>query len=516
MKKSLSYYNITRVKEVFLFLLTIFLLIKKKDRFLIFKPLSPKGLKESINRLGASYIKLAQVLATRADFFSGEYLEELKTLHDEILPMSQAEFQKVFSKAFPTNPFKSFDDTPIASASIGQVHQAYLQEGTKVAVKFRRFGITEQVYADIKILRFFNFIFRPLFSYYTKNSVEAVIEEFSIMIKQEVDFANELENLIKFSQVYKESEVKFPKPYAHYCCEDAIVMSFEEGYRFDDKKNLAKLGISFENIMGKLIYFYMEQMLINGYFHADPHPGNLLIDEEGNLILLDFGMVKKIPNLTRIAIIELIKSANERDFELYITACKRLGIVAHDAPEIRMQELAENMFDIFGDNNLDSSSMQELAFDLLESMKDLPFKLPQEAIYMLRVSAIIEGLGTTYIKNFNGIKDILPVLQKHIPKALGGNDKILKLLKNEVTGFPLTVRRVKKVITDLSENALQVHMNSDSIDLMVQRQRAYLKPIGKGLLLIVSAFFLLAVDDTQETASITLFSLGVLIIFFNL
>jgi len=181
-----------------------------------------------------------------------------------------------------------------------------------------------------------------------------------------------------------------------------------------------------------------------------------------------------------------------------------------------MQELAENMFDIFGDNNLDSSSMQELAFDLLESMKDLPFKLPQEAIYMLRVSAIIEGLGTTYIKNFNGIKDILPILQKHIPKALGGNDKILKLLKNEVTGFPLTVRRVKKVITDLSENALQVHMNSDSIDLMVQRQRAYLKPIGKGLLLIVSAFFILSIDDTQKTASITFFSLGVLVIFFNL
>jgi len=516
MKKTLSYYRISRVKEVFLFLLTIFLLIKKKDKFLIFKPLSPKGLKRCINSLGASYIKLAQVLATRADFFSKEYLEALKTLHDEIPPMSKEEFKEVFSKAFPKNPFKSFDDTPIASASIGQVHQAYLQDGTKVAVKFRRLGIAEQVYADIKILRFFNYIFRPLFSYYTKNSVEAVIEEFAIMIKQEVDFANELENLIKFSQVYKESGVKFPKPYVEFCCENAIVMSFKEGYRFDDKENLEKLGISFEDIMGKLIYFYVEQMLINGYFHADPHPGNLLIDTEGNLILLDFGMVKKIPNLTRVAIIELIKSANERDFELYITACKRLGVIAHDAPEIRMQELAENMFDIFGDNNLDSSSMQELAFDLLASMKDLPFKLPQEAIYMLRVSAIIEGLGTTYIKNFNGIKDILPILQKHIPEALGGSDKILKLLKNEVTGFPLTVRRVKKVITDLSENALQVHMNSDSIDLMVQKQRAYLKPIGKGLLLIVSAFFILSIDDTQKTASITFFSLGVLVIFFNL
>jgi len=503
MRKRVSYYNIVRVKEVFLFLFTIFLLIKKRERFLIFTPLSPTALKESINRLGASYIKLAQVLATRADFFNEEYLRELKTLHDEIPPMSKAEFDIVFSRAFKTDPFKSFDKTPIASASIG-------------AVKFRRYGITKQVDADIKILRFFNRLFRPLFSHYTKNSVEAVIEEFSIMIKQEVDFKNELENLNKFSQVYKDSGVKFPKPFEEYCSQDAIVMSFEEGYRFDDRENLAKLGIKFEDIMGKLIYFYTEQMLINGYFHADPHPGNLLIDEKGDLILLDFGMVKKIPNLTRVAIIELIKSANERDFELYITACKRLGIIASDAPEIRMQELAENMFDIFGDENLDASSMQQLAFDLLESMKDLPFKLPQEAIYMLRVSAIIEGLGTTYIENFNGIKDILPILQKYIPKALGGNDQIIKLLKNEVTGFPLTVRRVKKVITDLSENALQVHMNPDSIDLLVQRQKAYLKPIGKGLLLIMTAFFLLSLDDTQKTLSVTLFSLGIFIIFFNL
>ncbi len=516
MKKSLSYYNPTRVKDVFLFLLTVFLVIKKRKRFLIFRPLSPSKLKDSINRLGASYIKLAQVLATRADFFSGQYLEELQTLHDEIPPMPKEEFQKVYTKAFTKNPFKKFNEIPIASASIGQVHEAWLNNGTKVAVKFRRYGITKQVYADIKILKFFNALFRPLFSHYTKNSIEAVIEEFSIMIKQEVDFNHELENLRKFSYTYRDSGVKFPIPYEEYCTQDAIVMSFEEGYRFDDKENLAKLGIKFEDIMGKLIYFYTQQMLINGYFHADPHPGNLLIDKNGNLILLDFGMVKKIPNLTRIAIIELIKSANERDFELYITACKRLGIIAHDAPEMRMQELAERMFDIFGDDNLDSGSMQQLAFELLESMKDLPFKLPQEAIYMLRVSAIIEGLGTTYISNFNGIKDILPILQKHIPKALGGNEKILKLLKNEVTGFPLNVRRIKKVINDLSENALQVHINPDSIEILIEKQKNYFRPLGKGFLFIITAFFMLIVDNSQKSIATLLLGIGLFIIFINL
>lgn len=431
--------------------------------------------------------------------------------------MSTAAFERVYSRAFGRrNPFGDFDKTPIASASIGQVHIAHLHDGTKVAVKLRREGIEKQVAADIRILHFFNRLFRPLFSYYTKNSVEAVIEEFAGMITQEVDFQRELENLQHFSKTYADSGVRFPIPYPDYCGSDAIVMSYESGYRFDDRKHLEKLGIRFETIMERLIYFYTEQMLINGYFHADPHPGNLLISPEGELILLDFGMVKKIPNLTRIAIIELIKSANERDFELYITACKRLGIVAHDAPEARMQELAERMFDIFGDENLDAASMQQLAFDLLASMKELPFKLPQEAIYMLRTSAIIEGLGTTYIENFNGVKDILPILQRYIPQALGSNERLLKLLKQEATGMPLTMRRVKKIVTDLSEHALHVHMHPDSLDLLVEKQKKWLRPIGRGMLLILTAFFLLQLDPAAKPAAIGLFIVGVIVIWFGL
>ena len=512
-KTDLTFYRPGRVGKVFRFLLTIFLLIKKRKRFFFMKPLSPEALTETIQELGAGYIKLAQVLATRADFFEGAYLEALKTLHDEIPPMSREAFRRVFARAFPCSPFASFSDTPIASASIGQVHEAYLKDGTRVAVKLRRDAIEKQIAADIRILRFFNRLFRPLFSYYTKNSVEAVIEEFAVMITQEVDFTKELENLQNFSRTYAKSGVVFPRPFVAYCSEDAIVMSFEEGYRFDDKAHLAKLGVSFEKIMEKLIYFYTEQMLINGYFHADPHPGNLLIDDKGNLVLLDFGMVKKIPNLTRIAIIELIKSANERDFELYITACKRLGIVAHDAPDAQMQELAERMFEIFDNENLDAASMQKLAFDLLASMKDLPFKLPQEAIYMLRASAIIEGLGTTYIENFNGVKDILPILQRYIPQALGGNERLLRLLRHEVTGMPLTVRRLKKIVTDLSENALQVHMNPDSLNLLVEKERKMLKTLLRGALLIVTAFFLLTLH-ASETIAILLFAAGVLYLFF--
>ena len=390
--------------------MTVYLLIKKKDRFLFVRPLSPSELRESINTLGASFIKLAQVLATRADFFDDAYLQELRALHDEIPPMPKDDFRRVYDLAFEKmDLFEHFEEEPIASASIGEVHEAWLRSGERVAVKLRRWGIADQVKADIRILTFFNRTFRPLFSHYTKNSIDSLIAEFSDMILKEVSFQNELANLKSFSLVYEKSGVIFPVPYEQYCSDDAIVMSFEEGIRFDDKEELRKRKIDFHTAMDKLIEFYTEQMLINGYFHADPHPGNLLIREDGRLVLLDFGMVKRISNPARIAIIEMVKSAHEQDFELYISSCKRLGVIAYEAPQDQMTELAQRMFEIFNDDSLDATSMQELAFGVMASMRDFPFKLPQEAIYIMRASAIIEGLGTIYIPNFNGVKDILPL-----------------------------------------------------------------------------------------------------------
>jgi predicted unusual protein kinase regulating ubiquinone biosynthesis (AarF/ABC1/UbiB family) len=423
------------------------LVIKKRESFLFLKPLSAKKLKETTINLGASFIKLAQVLATRADFFSADYLEELKELHDKLPCMSEIECNSVFYKAFKENPFSSFENTPIASASIGQVHVAFLKDGTKVAVKLRRVGIKERVSADIKIINFFNVIFNPLFSHYTKNSIEAVISEFSSMILQEVSLNHELANLQKFSDTYKDSGIKFPKAYAHICSDDALVMSYEEGFRFDDKENLQKKNIDFNEIISKLVDFYTTQMLINGYFHADPHPGNLLVNDKGELILLDFGMVKSIPNNIRIAIIELVKAANERDFELYISASKRLGTIAYEAPTSELATFTDKMFNIFSNDNLTSESMQKLAFEVLESTRNLPFKLPSDAIYILRVSAIIEGLGTTYIENFNGIKDILPILQKNIPKALGANESVIETIIEEIKDIPFIFKDSRQIIS---------------------------------------------------------------------
>jgi predicted unusual protein kinase regulating ubiquinone biosynthesis (AarF/ABC1/UbiB family) len=463
-------------------------LIKKKETFLGVSPLPPQKLASTIAVLGASFIKLAQVLATRNDFFDAQYLSALKTLHDDLPPMSPKEYERVMQRAFPALPFIRFNPIPIASASIGQVHEAWLDEETKVAVKLRREGIEKRVRADIRIISFFNRIFRPLFSHTTRHSVESVISEFGVMIVQECSMNQERANLEKFSTMYADSGVIFPVAYPKFCCDDALVMSYETGWRFDDCQNITNSGIDILPIIDKLIRFYTDQMLVKGFFHADPHPGNLLVSPSGELILLDFGMVKRVFNPTRIAIIELLRAANDQDYEAYVSASKRLGTVAYDAPVAELAEFTQRMFEILANDALDSSSMQELAFQVLEQTRNLPFKLPQEAIYILRVSAIIEGLGTTYIENFNGIKDILPILQKNIPRALGMKESIFEAIKDEIKHIPQDVQALRETLRRASRGELVVELSSLQVQNIAEQIQNALRPIVMALMLALGAF----------------------------
>jgi predicted unusual protein kinase regulating ubiquinone biosynthesis (AarF/ABC1/UbiB family) len=514
----LKHFTPWRVWKVFRFVLTIFLAFRRKKRFLLISPLSPTELKKAILDLGVSFIKLAQVLATRADFFNEEYLTELRKIHDELEPMQAEELGTVYERAFASDrPFKSFENFPMASASVGQVHKAKLKDGTAVAVKIRRLDIEKKVLDDISLMQSFLKVFRPFFSTYTKHSLEAVISEFSSMIVKEVDMAVELDNLEKFRRLYDQKDIYFPRTYPAYSSRDALVMSYEQGIRIDDKDKLSALEISYKELLGKLVRFYTEQMLIQGFFHADPHPGNILVQEDGSLVFLDFGMVKRLPNASRVAMIEMVKSANEKNFELYIAACKRLGVVAANAPQHEMEDFAERMFDIFGNENLSAASMQALAFEVLDSMKELPFKLPQDVIYVMRVSSLLEGLGTTFIDNFNGVKDILPVIQSNLPRALGARAKLFPTFKEEVRDLPFTLRRIKKIIQDLSEDNIKVKLSDESLELIAYKLRRFLRTLSSGLIFLIAGFFVQGFSFSgHQQIAIFLFLVGVLKIWLSL
>jgi predicted unusual protein kinase regulating ubiquinone biosynthesis (AarF/ABC1/UbiB family) len=488
-------YHPARIYTVFRVILTIFLLIRRRSAWLGLGPLAPEPLVSAIERLGASFIKLAQVLATRSDFFDERYLESLKQLHDQLPAMTPQDFQAVYSRAFGWKEcFAFFDQEPFACASIGQVHRARMPDGAQVAVKLRRNQIELVVREDIRLLGWFLTLLRPLFSEYTRNSIEAVLVAFRRTILKEVDMQAELTNLERFRQAYPDSGVRMPTPYPELSSQDALVMSFEEGYRFDDREGLARLKISFADLMEKLVLFYTEQMLVKGFFHADPHPGNLLVTSRGELVLLDFGMVSRIPNATRLAMINMVKAAYERNFELLVQATRKLGIVTDSVPQNELAELAEEIFRIFDSSHLSATSMQELAFGVMGALKEYPFKLPQEIIYVMRASSIIEGLGTSHIENFNGIKDILPILKSSLPRALGEQGSPWGMVAHELTQLPLTMFKFRQLVETAHQGDLSVHLAEDDRRELLRSLQRRLQQLAWIALLVAVAFYLRGTD----------------------
>jgi len=480
-----------RSYAVFRFLVTVFLLFRKQPRWLLWKPLSPEALVANIRRLGASFLKLAQVLATRADFFPESYLAALRQLHDRMPPMSASQQQRVFRRAFPdSGVFAEFEEEPFASASIGQVHRARVHgiEGP-VAVKLLRADIQLQVRVDIRLLGTFLTVFRPLFSDQTRNSIEAVLRAFTLVIRREVSMRQELANLEHFSQAYAQSGVRFPRAYPEVSSDHALVMSFEAGARIDDAQALARMQVPFRELMQRLVLFYTEQMLVNGFFHADPHPGNLLINPQGELVLLDFGMVSRIPRGMREAMIYAVKASYERNFEMLVSATRRMGILTESVDPQTMSEVAERLFEIFDSEHLDASSMQELAFGVLNLLQDQPFKLPQDIVYVMRVSSLIEGLGTQYVENFNGIKDILPILRKNLPRALGEDRLPLERLQREFLQLPLSLERARKVVELAEQGELGVRIAPADRRYLIERVEGAVRRVGWLIFWLALAFY---------------------------
>jgi predicted unusual protein kinase regulating ubiquinone biosynthesis (AarF/ABC1/UbiB family) len=504
-----------RSYAIFRFLVTVFLLFRRRSRWLLWQPLSPEALVETIRGLGASFLKLAQVLATRADFFSADYLQVLRQLHDRMPAMSAQDQQRVFQEAF-SDPgvFAWFEPLPLASASIGQVHKAALrQTGEVVAVKLLRRDMQLQVRTDIFLLNLFLRLFRPLFTDQTRHSIEAVLRAFSRVILQEVSMQQELANLDHFSQVYADSGVRFPRAYPAYCCDTALVMSFESGVRVDDSAALAQLDISFTDLMRQLVVFYTEQMLVKGYFHADPHPGNLLVTSQGELVLLDFGMVSRIPQDLREAMIYAVKAAYERDFEMLVSATRQMGILTEEADLRDLSFIAESLFSIFDSEQLNAASMQSLAFGVLDLMHDQPFKLPQDVIYVMRVSSLIEGLGTQYLENFNGVKDILPILKQNLPRALGEDAPLWGKVKYETLQLPLTLTKARRVVDLADRGDLVVRMAAADRHYLLNHLAHQLRRLGWLLFWLALAFYLQRLESTWgEYAGWACFALAALIL----
>ena len=373
-----------------------------------------EALVAAIAALGPTFVKLAQVLAARADLVPEPYLAALGTLHDQVPPVPFDAVRATIAESYgaPAEAtFERIDEVPLAAASLGQVHRAR-HRGREVVVKVLRPGVEALVRADLRAARK---LLAPVARRWPTRHVlalQAAVEEFGRRVWEEMDFRREAANAEEIRRNFAEhAGLVVPRVVDELTRERVLVLEYVEGRRVDALDGwIADGRVRPRALVRTVMEMYVQMMLVDGFFHADPHPGNLLVAPDGRLVLLDFGMVVRVPRGTRLALVRTVFAAIRRDVDEIIRGFQALGILAADADLEPIRDLAGRLLALASAHATVPEKMEQLLADeVMHELYDAPVTLPSDLVYFARTAALIEGLGTRYDPYFNPIDFATPV-----------------------------------------------------------------------------------------------------------
>ena len=382
-------------------------------------------------KLGPTFVKLAQIFSTRADLVAEPYLTTLGTLTDRVPPVPWPQLRAVLARAWGVDPdtiVDNLDPVPIAAGSLGQVHRAR-HRGREVVVKILRPGVEEVVARDVRVARrIVNWVYAR-FPHHHVLGFRVVLDEFAIHVREEMDFVREgaqCERMrVRFAD---EPRLRIPEVFGELTRREVVVLEYLPGTRIDAlDARIAAGSVSPRALVETLIECYARMMLRDGVFHADPHPGNLLVDDAGKIILLDFGMVIDVNVATRKALFETTVAAIRRDPEGTTDGFFALGMVVEGTTRESMLELVRALLDIAYSDGAMAERTRVLAERVMRELFAWPVVLPGELVYFARTAALIEGVGSRYDRNFNSIKVASPVvmrMRRELLVALIGEDGV--------------------------------------------------------------------------------------------
>lgn len=380
-----------------------------------------------IAALGPTFVKLAQVFSARADLIPEPYLSQLGTLTDRVPPVPWPEIQRLIREAYGADAetlFERIDPAPVAAASLGQVHRARWR-GRDVAVKILRPDIEAAVARDVKAALAISAWAARRWPIPHVLGFKALVEEFSARISEEMDFRLEAEYATEVRANFAgNTRVVIPEVMHEMTRQRVLVLEFIQGTRVD---RLDPRGVDARRLAGAVVEAYVQMMLVDGLFHADPHPGNLHVAPDGRLILLDFGMMVRVPAELRLRLIRTVFAAIRRDPKGVAEGFYALGLVAEGADPAEIAKLTELLVEMADQRTTTQERIEKMLTNrIMSSLYDFPVILPRDLVYFARAASLIEGIGTRYDAYYNAIEVGTPIvtrMRSRILKSLGEDAK---------------------------------------------------------------------------------------------
>jgi ubiquinone biosynthesis protein len=469
---------------------------------------TPKAeeLATDLEKLGPTFIKLGQLLSTRADLLPAPYLDALTRLQDQIEPFSYEEVDRIVSGELGvrlSKAFAEFEPRPLAAASLAQVHRAYMRDGRAVVVKVQRVAIRDQIVEDLEALEEFAQFVDAHTELGRRYEFGNMLSGLRKSLLQELDFKAEANNLVMFAENLREFDrIIVPEPILDYTTSRVLTMEFIPGKKITDVSSLRLVEIDGPALADQLFRAYLQQILVDGVFHADPHPGNVFLTDDERIALLDLGMVARLMSSFHDNLLRLLLSISEGRGEDAAETAIKMG---EPKPGFNRSEFVRRVADLVSENadaNVSRIDAGQVTLEITKISADCWFRLPAEftmiAKALLNLDRSVYTLDPQFDPNAIIRERATEILQRNVLKSLAPGNLLSGAIevKEFVEKLPT---RVNRILDAIGNNDLKIKVDAIDEKVVLEGLQKVANRISLGLVLaalIVGAAMLMRVETS--------------------
>ena len=496
--------RIKKFKRGFLIWSTLILLLGNlwldSIKFKFFRPNNAYKIKVQIKRarwftnklikLGSAFIKIGQLLSSRPDLIPNTWIKELSKLQDQVPQFSYTKVEEIIKKELGLNfsEINKINPTPIGSASLAQVHRGILKNGKEVVFKVQRPNLKDLFTIDLNIMQQIAFIIQKNKNWSRGRNWVAIAKECRKVLMKELDFKCEAQYAARFRQQFLDDEnVVVPEVIWNLSSERVLCLSYLDGTKISDIEKLKSKNIDLPKIAEIGAISYLKQLVNYGFFHADPHPGNLAVSNSGKLIFYDFGMMGNISNNLQANLGSMVQSAALRNASSLVTQLQQAGLISKDVDVGPVRRLVRLMLKEALTPPFSPNIIEKLSGDLYELVYETPFQLPVDLIFVMRALSTYEGVGRMLDPGFNLVSITKPYLidlmtsNNQTPNDLFNQfGRQVGELGSKAVGIP---KRIDESLERLEQGDLQLQIRMGESDRQFKKMFTAQKSLGHSILI---------------------------------